>query len=151
VRQRVLRDGTHAGAPIPDERGDHVAAGAQPRREIDRSRSASGRRRSAAVRRHLLAVDVEAVAVVGGDVHEESRGPVGELDTRRRVKHDERVRWNTGRCDPGGRGAPEKTRAAARRLRVAARNPTDVESDPTSGSSRHVDGTVRGWRHSGSS
>ena len=125
---RVLRHGAHACAPVPHERGDHVAASSEPRREIDGLVPPVVHVGALRPGRHLLAVDVEAVSVVGRDVHEESRGPVSELERATCVEHDERVRRHAGRCDPACRWCAGEDARGAGRLRSRARRDREMQN-----------------------
>ena len=78
-------------APVPDERREHVAAGAQVRREVERLVAPVHQVRALRTRRHLLPVHEEPVAVVGRHVDHEPVGPSREVERAAEVEDAERV------------------------------------------------------------
>ncbi len=94
-----LRDRTLL-APVPDERREHVAAGAEVRGEVHRLVAPVHQVRALRPRRHLPSVHEEAVAVVGRHVDDETVGRRRELERAAEVEDAERVSGHLRGRDP---------------------------------------------------
>jgi hypothetical protein len=116
-----LRDRTRR-TPVPHQRRDHVAPGVQIWREIDRLVAPVADVRALRPRRHLHAVDVQPVSIVGGHVHHESRGHRRQLQRPPRVEYGEGIPRRSSDRDPASRRRPVEY---ARLLRADRRRKRD--------------------------
>ena len=95
----VLGDRTRS-APVPYECGDHVAARTETACEIDGFVAPVGNVRSLGAGGHLLAVDVQSIPIVRGNVDHEPVRNRRQVECSSRVKHGEAVGRRAWRRDP---------------------------------------------------
>src|SRR3982751_262467 len=90
--------------PVPHDRRDHVRPGDELRCEVDRLVPPVRCIGALGSRGDLDAIDVEPVAVVGRDVHDEASRLCREIEDAPRVKYTEGIRGHPWGRDPAGLG-----------------------------------------------
>jgi len=115
-------------APVPHERGDHVAARMQLGRQIHRLVAPVRHVRPLRAGGHLCAIHEQSIAVVRGYVHDESRWHRPQLEGLSRVEDGEAVAGHAWWGDPAGRRGAVEDRRRLRARRRRRENADDSET-----------------------